>query len=94
YKGGAVSFWIGKQLVDVKYISLVNLILNQPLVKELIQQEFTASNLITELSGLLYDQNRRDAVLKGYELLKEKLGRSGASVNTAELILQASKLKV
>ncbi|MBK9730212.1 MAG: lipid-A-disaccharide synthase [Chitinophagaceae bacterium] len=94
YKGGAVSFWIGKQLVDVKYISLVNLILNQPLVKELIQQEFTASNLITELSELLYDQNRRDSVLKGYELLKEKLGRSGASVNTAELILQASKLKV
>lgn len=87
YKGSAVSFWIGKQLVDVKYISLVNLVLDQPLVKELIQQDFNLANLSFELKQLLNDDVRRSALLKGYELLKEQLGGPGASAKTAALIV-------
>lgn len=87
YKGSAVSFWIGKQLVDVKYISLVNLILDQPLVKELIQQDCTVRKLTTELKQLLDDDVRRKELLDGYVMLKEKLGGQGASEKTARLIL-------
>lgn len=88
YKGSALSFWIGKQLVDVKYISLVNLVLDQPLVKELIQQDFTIENLKAELNKVLNDENHRSVILKGYELLRQQLGGAGASAKTAGLIVK------
>ena len=91
YKGSAVSYWIGKQLVDVKYISLVNLILDRPLVKELIQQEFTVANLKAELKQLISDESKIATIKKGYLELKEKLGGSGASALTAQHILDAMK---
>ena len=87
YKGSALSFWIGRQLVDVKYISLVNLILDQPLVKELIQNKFNAENLKNELKIIL-NGDKAEALQLGYAELKEKLGGSGASKKTAELILE------
>ncbi len=89
YKGSAVSFWIGKQLVDVKYISLVNLILDRPLVQELIQQEFTVANLKTALTQLISDENKISTIKKGYAELKAKLGGSGASAKTAHHIIEA-----
>lgn len=90
YKGNALSFWIGKQLVDVKYISLVNLVLDRPLVKELIQQELTIENLRAELQKLLYDEACRSAILNGYHTLRQQLGGAGASAKTAELIVKAT----
>lgn len=86
YKGSPLSFWIGKQLVDVKYISLVNLILDQPLVKELIQQDFTPANLKVELHKILLDENRRTQLMTGYQQLKGILGGAGASEKTAGFI--------
>jgi lipid-A-disaccharide synthase len=88
YKGSPLSFWIGRQLVDVKYISLVNLILDRPLLKELIQQEFIAANLVHELNEILFDEKKRRELASGYKELKEKLGGAGASQKTAALILQ------
>lgn len=87
YKGNKLSFWIARRLVNVKYISLVNLIVDEPLLKELIQDELTADNLQKEL-GLLLNPIHRDKVLTGYALLREKLGEAGASDRTAELITQ------
>ncbi len=86
YKGSPLSYWIARRLVNVKYIALVNLIVDQPLVKELIQHDLTAGNLKKELE-LLLNPLYRDKVLTGYELLKEKLGRPGASKRTASLIV-------
>ena len=53
YKGNAISYQIAKRLVNVDYISLVNLIVNRPLVKELLQNELTRENLKEELSIIL-----------------------------------------
>lgn len=86
YKAGGLSFAIAKQLVDIKYISLVNLILDKPAVKELVQQELTAENIKTELGLILNDANHRQTILSDYSLLFNKLGGVGASKRIAEYI--------
>ena len=86
YRGNAISYLLVRQMIKVKYISLVNLILDKLLVHEFIQHELTADNLSAELKGLLYDENRRQELARGYQELKEKLGGRGASDRIAELI--------
>jgi lipid-A-disaccharide synthase len=87
YKGGAVSYSIARMVVGnrVKYISLPNLILDKPVVKELIQSELTASNLKAELTKII-DGSAREDMLKEYDGLIKLLGNSGASKKVAELI--------
>jgi lipid-A-disaccharide synthase len=86
YKGGAVSFAIAKKLVKVKYISLVNLIMDREIVKELIQSELSEVNLKRELDKLLTADSRK-MMLSDYDELKMKLGGAGASQKTAELMI-------
>lgn len=83
YKGSWLSFWIGKQLVKVKYISLVNLILDRASVTELIQGDFEIEKLTTELQKLL-DAPTRNAILADYQELHTKLGSEGASLRVAK----------
>jgi lipid-A-disaccharide synthase len=85
YKGSAISFAIARRIVDVKFISLVNLVLDRKVVTELIQGEFNAINLERELNLILEDNNRQRMVAD-YRLLKEKLGGPGASARAAESI--------
>lgn len=84
YKGGAVSYAIAKMVVGnrVKYISLPNLILDKPVVKELIQSELTTVNLRTELSNIIAGK-AREAMLLEYDGLIKLLGNSGASKKVA-----------
>jgi lipid-A-disaccharide synthase len=86
YKGGAVSFAIAKKLVKVKYISLVNLIMDREIVKELIQSELNEVNLKKELDKLLTADSRK-TMLSDYDELKRKLGGAGASQKAAELMI-------
>lgn len=88
YKGSSISFQIAKQLVNVNYISLVNLIMNKEVVKELIQTDFNKNSLKAELSKILNNHAYRDEIIKNYKVLKEKLGGPGASRRTAILILK------
>jgi len=88
YKGSAISYMLAKKLVKVKYISLVNLIMDQEVVKELIQQDFNKENLIAELQKLLTPQYANEMKIKFTEL-KNKLGGIGASAKTADLIIKA-----
>lgn len=90
YKGSALSYFIARQLVDVKYIALVNLVLDRPLVKELIQQDLTRENLRSELQHLLTDENRRKEIAAGYDELKDKLGGEGASLRAAHIIFEGT----
>ena len=91
YKAGSVSFAIGKQLVKIKYISLVNLIMDKPIVKELIQNEFTAANISDELKRLLQDESYRTHMINEYEQLIKHLGGGGASARIAKhLVTDAS----
>ena len=87
YKGSAFSFWIARRIVKVDYISLVNLVMDQEVVKELIQHLLTKKNLIKELK-LLFNPAIRNEMKDNYEKLTEKLGGSGASARTAELMIQ------
>jgi lipid-A-disaccharide synthase len=93
YKGSALSYFIARRLVDVKYIAMVNLIVDRLLVKELIQDELNHSNLRTELQKILFDEERRKEIEDGYKELKEKLGGIGASEKTAKKILELMSKK-
>ncbi len=88
YKGSWFSYQIGKRLVNLDYISLVNLIMNKEVVKELIQNEFITKNLKRELDKLLDSYERTQYFLNYYDLEK-KLGGKGASNKTAQLIVNS-----
>jgi len=85
YKGSTISYRIGKWLVDLKYISLVNLILDREVVTELIQHDFNEKRLEQELTKIL-DEKHREQLFLDYFDLEKKLGGKGASEKTAELI--------
>lgn len=84
YKGSAISYFIAKQLVKVKYISLVNLVMDREIVRELIQDEMNPRLITEELRKLVGP--KRDEMLAQYNELKAKLGGTGASARTAQLI--------
>ena len=86
YKGSWLSYQIAKRIVTLKYISLVNLIMDKEVVTELIQENCNTKNIKIELQKLL-DSNYRTEVLKNYNELEMKLGGSGASQKTAKLIV-------
>ena len=87
YKGNWISYHIAKRIIKLKYISLVNLIMDKPVVTELIQGDLTKKNLKIELDKLSTYRHRYE-VFKDYVLLREKLGGEGASEKTATLILK------
>lgn len=87
YKGNALSYQIARRLVKVKYISLVNLILDKPAVKELIQGDMNANELNKEFLKIAVETTERQQILSDYETLVNKLGNSGASARTAQLML-------
>jgi lipid-A-disaccharide synthase len=91
YKGGQLSYLIAKQLIKVKYIAMVNLIMEKPVVKELIQAEMTAKNISAELKELMNNKVYRDSMLSDYKELKVKLGGSGASKRLANEIYNSLK---
>lgn len=85
YRGSKISYEIAKRLIKhIKYISLVNLIMDKEVVKELIQNELNTPNLVKELK-LILNENRAN-LLFDYKILKEKLGGKGASEKAAEII--------
>ena len=87
YRGSTISYQIGKRLVkNIKYISLVNLIMDREVVKELIQHDLTTENIVKELN-LVLGENRAK-ILSDYVVLREKLGGKGASDNAARLIVK------
>ena len=89
YKGSAVSYQIARRLIKVKYISLVNLIMDKLVVKELIQDELTPDNLRRELEDLLHNDVRRQQLSEDYRDLHGLLSQGGhASANAAASILR------
>lgn len=88
YKGNEISYQIAKRLINIKYISLVNLIMDKEVVKELIQHEMNAEQLTTELKKILPGTAAREQMLKDYQQLKELLSAGGnASAKAASLIV-------
>ncbi|MCT4604145.1 MAG: lipid-A-disaccharide synthase [Marinifilum sp.] len=89
--GGKLLYAIGKRLLKVKYISLVNLVMDKLIVKELIQQYCNKESVSEELKLILEEGNHRTNMLNDYQLLHEKLGGAGASARFAKLIVEDLK---
>jgi lipid-A-disaccharide synthase len=88
YKGSPVSYQIAKRLIKIKYISLVNLIMDKKIVTELIQDQLTVKNITTELDSILHDSARIEALKKDYADLKNLLQKeSNASARAAQEII-------
>ncbi|MBC30647.1 MAG: lipid-A-disaccharide synthase [Muricauda sp.] len=87
YKGNWISYQIAKRIITLDYISLVNLIMDKEVVKELIQGQLTPQNLKSELTKIL-DGPARNQMLSDYEALRKKLGGRGASDKAAALIVE------
>lgn len=87
YKGNFISYHIAKRIINLDYISLVNLIMDKPVVKELIQNEFNTKQLKSELHKIL-DESHRKKLFQEYYDLEKKLGGAGASLKTAQLIFE------
>lgn len=86
YKGSNISYQIAKRIITLKYISLVNLIMDKEVVTELIQNEYTKENLKKELDNILNIESR-DEMFENYFKLEQKLGGKGASSKAAKLIV-------
>ena len=87
YKGNVISYQIAKRLVNIKYISLVNLIMDEEIVRELIQNKLNTKLLKEELGKLLDNDSYRTKMLNNFDSLITKLGAGGASAKTAKLIV-------
>lgn len=92
YKGSNISYQIAKRLVKIKYICLVNLIMDKEVVKELIQDEMTADNITKELNELLNNPAKQKQLQQDYTALKQLLTAGGnASANAAKIIYDLLK---
>ena len=90
YKGSTISYQIAKRIITLKFISLVNLIMDKEVVTELIQNEFNSKRLTKELTNILDDSHRENVFLDYYKL-EQILGGKGASEKSAKLIFEGIK---
>jgi lipid-A-disaccharide synthase len=88
YKGSAISYQIAKRIITLKFISLVNLVMDKEVVTELIQNDFNKKRLKQELDNILNPETRKKIFVDYYELEKA-LGGKGASEKTASLIYKS-----
>ena len=86
YSGSAINVWIAKRLVDIRFISLVNLIMDREVVRELIQSELTVAALSAELERLMADGPYRARMVGDLEDLRKQLGGPGASAKVASTV--------
>lgn len=87
YKGNRVSVEIARRVVNVNYIGLANLILDEPVIPELIQKNMSIERMNEELDRMLHDSARREKLFKDYARLKEAVGGPGASERVAKRII-------
>lgn len=85
YKGGTISIAIARMLVKIRFISLVNLIMDRKVVTELIQEDCNTVNITDELLRLI-DGPGRTKIMEDYRQLSVIMGEPGASARTASLI--------
>lgn len=92
YKTSLLTYLIAKNLVDIKYISLVNLIADRPLVKELIQGACNLENLTAQLNAIL-KKEKAEEIKEGYSQLKKQLGEVGVSKKIGKRMVELLNTK-
>ncbi len=88
YKANPISFAIGKMLVELNFISLVNIILNKKVVVELLQKDWNPQSLEKEFRKIAYDERVRVEMEMNYSNLQTILGSAGASKKIAKRIYE------
>ena len=91
YKGDFFSMLIAWMVIRVKYISLVNLIMESEVIRELVQYDLTEKNLLKELKAVLKGGERREKILADYQALNDRIGPSGASGRVARKMVNELK---
>ena len=91
YKLAALTYWLGRWLVNTPFIGLPNIILGKGFIKELIQHEATSENLAEEIERILTDKFYADQMRDNLNQVKQQLGQGGGSKNMAELALEIMK---
>jgi lipid-A-disaccharide synthase len=87
YRVSLLTSWIGKMVIKVPYIGLVNLVAEKQVVPEFVQTEVTPSKLADEMLSILQSSQRKTAMTRDLKMVKEKLGGPGASRRTAGIAL-------
>lgn len=93
YKGNRISIEIARRVVKVKYIGLANLIMDKPVIPELIQDDMTIERMNTELDHMLHNRERRQQLFDDYKALRKKVGGPGASQKVANSVIRFLKEK-
>jgi lipid-A-disaccharide synthase len=88
YKGSTISYEVARRVIKVKYISLVNLVLDTEVVQELVQGDLTVEKISKELKLILHNPEYLSTMQNDYEALRRALGHAGASERTAKLMLK------
>ena len=88
YKGNPITLALAKRFVKIKFIALVNLIMDKEVVKELIQEDLNKKNLVQELSLLLEDESKKAQIKADYQMLKEQLYTGQSATELAAGIIQ------
>ena len=88
YKTTGITYAIAKRLIAVPFISLVNLIANREVVKELIQKDLTPEQIMTEFQAILPGHSGRDSQLAGYADVQKKMGEPGASERAGRIMVE------
>jgi len=91
YRANPISYIIAKNLVHIKFISLVNLIMDRQIVTELIQHDLNKEKISKELESILEGGEKREEMLKNYAEMQKRVGEAGASVRAAKLMVQYLK---
>ncbi len=88
YKTSTINYFIGKNLVNLKYLSLVNILLDQPIITEFVQMNANSYNLYNGLIKLLQNDHNYNELLNQFKIIKQKLGEKGASKRAAKIIYE------
>jgi len=88
YKVDPISYLIGKQLIKIDSIGLVNVIAEKKIVPEFVQHQFRWNKLMPEMENLLFNDDQRTDVIDDLRKIKEKLGSPGASRRTAKMAIE------
>jgi lipid-A-disaccharide synthase len=91
YKTSSISYAIARRLIKVPFISLVNLIAEEQVVKELIQEAYNINGVAEELNRLLSDIVYKGKILQGYDQVRDIIGTDSASETTASLLVASLK---
>jgi lipid-A-disaccharide synthase len=87
YKTSSLSYWLGKRLVNLEYLSLINILSDKKIINEYIQQEAKAELIVNDIADIVNNEERYSEIQRTYTKIRKMLGESGASQRAAVEIL-------